>query len=370
MSRIRQVIKETVTPSWLESVPYNFGDPAAGTLKADEWRTMGTVYLPIALISLWGGPSGSENDYLRRVLDHTMALVSAVSLACMRTSTATRMTAYRHYMAIWVANLTLLHPDTSYRVNYHMAFHIYDFLQLFGPVRSWWCFPFERLIGILQRIPVNHKFGQLESTKLFSFIRSGKLKRWLWRADAPMVIKECCTFFDRAFDNNLDESKFIPAQSAFQSVPPVLHGIIKAKKVALRAFHHADHTIFSRASTHLGNSLVMFYPGGDRSLHPCPGSIQYIIAHEDMHVVYIVQRQMPVSLNTPDNFSVYPHFHAKLYSTMLSAQYEMVEPEWVMSHYARWNVSKEHAVVLNLSRVCLKYRLTINVLIFSFRIEH
>ena len=36
-----------VYPSWLQSVPRKFGDKSSGTLKADEWRTMATVYLPI-----------------------------------------------------------------------------------------------------------------------------------------------------------------------------------------------------------------------------------------------------------------------------------------------------------------------------------
>ncbi|KAE9382827.1 hypothetical protein BT96DRAFT_845020 [Gymnopus androsaceus JB14] len=37
--------------------------------------------------------------------------------------------------------------------------HIYDFLLLFGPVISWWCFPFERLIGALQKINTNDFVG-------------------------------------------------------------------------------------------------------------------------------------------------------------------------------------------------------------------
>lgn len=161
MKRVRQVIKETDTPSWLPSVPKNFGDAAAGTPKADEWRTMTTVYFPIALISMWGDgsphPSPATAASFRKILDHTMALVSAVSIACMRTMTETRMTAYREQLAAWSSNLKVLHPESSHRVNGHMAFHIYDFLRLFGPVHSWWCFPFERLIGQLQRLPHNHK---------------------------------------------------------------------------------------------------------------------------------------------------------------------------------------------------------------------
>jgi len=172
MARIREVIKDTATPSWLPSVPHNFGDAAAGTLKADEWRTMTTVYLPMALISLWGKgtshASQSAAARLKGVLDHTMALVSAITLACMRTMTETRMTAYRIYLMTWVSELKDHHPEAEHRVNNHMAFHIYDFLRLFGPVRSWWCFPFERLIGQLQRLAHNHQQGMTNTFPMFS----------------------------------------------------------------------------------------------------------------------------------------------------------------------------------------------------------
>ena len=163
MQRIRDVIKDTVRPSWVSPVPYNFGAAAAGTLKADEWRTMFTIYLPLALVSMWGeGTShNTAQDAMkyRRVLDHTMALVSAVILACKRTMTEERASAYRMYVATWVRELTNIYPEINHRPNNHMAQHIYDFILLFGPVRSWWCFPFERIIGQLQRMHTNHKFG-------------------------------------------------------------------------------------------------------------------------------------------------------------------------------------------------------------------
>jgi len=163
MSRIRKVVRDMETPSWLESVPHNFGYAAAGSLKADEWRTMTTLYLPIALISMWGAgtphASSSDASFFREVLDHTMALVSAVRLACMRTMTEARRTTYQEYIVSWLQNLQRLHPDVEPRTNFHMAVHIYDFLCLFGPVRSWWCFPFEHLIGHLQRLLHNHKHG-------------------------------------------------------------------------------------------------------------------------------------------------------------------------------------------------------------------
>ncbi|KAF9027871.1 hypothetical protein BDP27DRAFT_1142325, partial [Rhodocollybia butyracea] len=61
--------------------------------------------------------------------------------------------AYRKYHATWVEDLKTLFPHTrAGRMcpNIHAVGHIYDFLLLFGPVISWWCFPFECLIGAIQ----------------------------------------------------------------------------------------------------------------------------------------------------------------------------------------------------------------------------
>lgn len=173
MSRIRQVIHETEVPSWLNSVPHNYGDTGAGVVKADEWRNLCTIFLPIALISLWGEgtphPSPDITARLHRILDHTMLLVSAVSLACMRVMTPSRSAAYLEYMTQYIRDYLIIHVDIKARPNMHMAMHIPHFLHLFGPVRSWWCFPFERLIGQIQRLLSNHKFGILISRNVSSF---------------------------------------------------------------------------------------------------------------------------------------------------------------------------------------------------------
>jgi hypothetical protein len=55
-----------------------------------------------------------------------------------------------------------------------MAFHLHEYLILFGPVHAWWTFPFERIIGKLQRIPTSEKIGEIFSPfltfKLNSFL--------------------------------------------------------------------------------------------------------------------------------------------------------------------------------------------------------
>src|SRR5262245_15060236 len=163
LARIRDVIGNVDTPTWMDSVPSNFGTASAGTLKAAEWRVLITILLPIALISLWG--EGSLHDTpeaaskFRTVLDHTMCLVSAIRLACYRSMTTRHANEYRTYISRYIRNLKVIHSNVEYVYNHHMSLHIYDFLISMGPVRSWWMFPFECQIGHLQRLPQNHQHG-------------------------------------------------------------------------------------------------------------------------------------------------------------------------------------------------------------------
>lgn len=89
------------------------------------------------------------------VLDNLMALVTLVTMACKHSMSAERETIFLENIRIYVQGLRTLFPGFILP-SHHLSFHIYDFLALFGPMRSWWCFPFERLIGVLQRIPSNH----------------------------------------------------------------------------------------------------------------------------------------------------------------------------------------------------------------------
>ena len=131
IKHIQDVIHDIATPSWLRSVPHNFGLLAVGTLKADKWLMMTTIYLPVALVSLWGKgtvrPSPQVASFARKVPDHTMALVSAISLACMHTMTKSWTNAYPKYILSWMVDLTDMHPKAKHSVNGHMAICICDF---------------------------------------------------------------------------------------------------------------------------------------------------------------------------------------------------------------------------------------------------
>jgi len=72
-----------------------------------------------------------------------------------------RAVAYCLCIANYIGNLKHIHPTFGLQPNHHALFHIYNYLVLSGPVHSWWTFPFEQLIGILQRLSSNHKHGDV-----------------------------------------------------------------------------------------------------------------------------------------------------------------------------------------------------------------
>ncbi|KAG6805757.1 hypothetical protein H0H93_004167 [Arthromyces matolae] len=95
-----------------------------------------------------------------------MALFQAAGLICRYSMTSERAKQSRELLTKWIDGLHSIHPHTvkhKKRPNVHASLHLEEFLLLFGPVTSWWCFPFERLIGQIQKINTNDFIGALTS---------------------------------------------------------------------------------------------------------------------------------------------------------------------------------------------------------------
>lgn len=107
--------------------------------------------------------------------------------------------------------------------------------------------------------------------------------------------------------------------------------------------------MYSRSSTHTGNSLVLFHPKGNNNLPPIPASIESIRQTGSIYELF-VRRQKP-ALGTPDPFQKYAHFPARLYSVELDYNVERIDLEWVSAHYARYPWDDRFVAVVSLSKV-------------------
>ncbi|KAJ7089606.1 hypothetical protein C8R44DRAFT_613175 [Mycena epipterygia] len=215
--------------------------------------------------------------------------------------------------------------------------HIYDFLGLFGPALSWWAFPVERLIGVLGKINSNdHLGGEHEATILNTWIRGANLRRWITRPDCPTVLREFHRLFSLYLGMNLGDK---PEPEKFS-----------VKTAETRPAHY-DHegAHYSRSSTHLGNSLVLYVEAVSGKTYA--GSVEEIVVGKEK-VEFKVRRQAPLPPGKNDPFKIFPHFPAQTYSSKMSDRVDTIAPGSVIGHVARYEFSDERAVVLNLSRVC------------------
>ncbi|KAJ7665156.1 hypothetical protein DFH06DRAFT_985719 [Mycena polygramma] len=341
---IQQVIAETDTPAWVHHVPRNYGEPAAGSMKADQMRLLLTIYLPIALVILWSEQTGPNAPHFRTLLNHAMAFFQAVTIMCRYAMTAERATAFRNYMKQWVDDLYSCYPHTKHhkkRTNVHVTLHIYDFLLLWGPVISWWAFPVERLIGVLQKFTSNKRVGgEHEATILTTWMRGANLRRWLKSPNCPKVLQEFNRLFNLYHDIKLADLDARPTETE-----PTKTGL----KTGEQAYYDFADMHFSRAKTHVGNSLVSYLDVAGKTWF---GSIEKIKVTPEGSVSFAIrtQDQLPAGKNDP--FKDFPHFPAYTYSSKMAETLVDVEPSRVLGHYARFNFSDDRTVVLDLRRVC------------------
>ena len=141
----------------------------------------------------------------------------------------------------------------------------------------------------------------------------------------------------------------MPGQpSAIWPIPTDLQSLTYHKCLVFYAYTHFGAHLLSQDSTHVRNSLVMFYSKGDQGPSPIPGCIKYIFK-DNGKIQLAIWQQLPI--DTADPFRHYLYFPMCLYSVELSSDLELVQPEWVLSHFAQWQFSTKYIITLPLAQV-------------------
>ena len=163
LKAIRNDIAATIRPRWHAAPPANIGHVSHGKLKADEWRSCFDFDIPVSLLRIETrrSASGKQVDEYRAKLVHsTFLLAIAIRWATSHRTSAMHAEKYTKTMKSYLESLRDLRPTQRFRPNHLNALLIGRYLRLYGPVRGWWMFPFERVIGDLQRSNTNNKPGK------------------------------------------------------------------------------------------------------------------------------------------------------------------------------------------------------------------
>ncbi|KDR76670.1 hypothetical protein GALMADRAFT_139571 [Galerina marginata CBS 339.88] len=359
LEQIRSDLSEISTPTWVTSVPSNLGNASHGKLKADEWRTLGVTHLPLSLIRLWGlhNSEDQRSQKCKEILDVTISLISAVVLASSRTTSPAIATAYLVHMKAYMEGVKKLFPRYQFRPNHHMALHLPEYLRRFGPVHGWWTFPFERLIGMLERIPTNFKIGQLEQTMSESFTRAANLRAFVNKTNqCPPTILGCQSIFSRLVDprarNTLtsdlmsftaDERPEVVVWNpmATSKVPLKLQKIIhnyNANARVDRAHFLSNITVggsrYTTSAKGFGNSCALVgLPSSGAKVPVVIDSIFKIQPSADTVEVLLAVRRYKALGNACDGASRFQAIGASVWSSELG-DLELVKPGNIGSHFA------------------------------------
>lgn len=196
----------------------------------------------------------------------------------------------------------------------------------------------------------------MEATIFRSYVRGANFRRWLRRPDCPAIMQECRKLFDLAFapkerfgsDGHHTKGDSLPFVNAPADLATKVEG-----KIRLHANFRHNGVVFSRSATHVGNSLISYYPRtGHSSACSVVGSIKYIFTNHG-EIKYAVQRQQLLPAGSPDPFRRYRHFPASLYSSKMEDDLDIVPPNSVICHVARLELPSDssRAVILKLGMV-------------------
>ena len=156
LEAIRVDICRIILPSFVESPPRNFGCKSHGKLKANTWFIFLVICAPITFIRLFA--ELDKDDRKRVLMEHLLHLSNALAIASSRSLNAELIGEFRRLLEAYILQIPLLFPDRNCLVpNHHMALHVWEYMVEFGPVYSWWAYPYERVNGIIQKTKSNFK---------------------------------------------------------------------------------------------------------------------------------------------------------------------------------------------------------------------
>lgn len=175
VQHLQYVLSETIVPDWVCPASRDFHSVVAGKTWKEEWRTLSTIYLPLALILLHFGDGIQEDAAgvrFKAVMDLAMELVQAVTVLSRDLfsgpgrSTASwnqLIDAYERHLDAYMHDLPSLFPESVPGIKGRLSTHITEFLRRFGPIYSWSSIPFNRAIDSLSIIPRALEIGEFWS---------------------------------------------------------------------------------------------------------------------------------------------------------------------------------------------------------------
>jgi hypothetical protein len=140
-------------PELTDLPPKKLGLAREGKLKAAQWPNVCTT-LALTLTREWLRPP--LNSTHREALVHFFHLIGLIRILYLASLNQDDITSFKRHALAYVKGI----QRGGLKPNHHYLLHLGDLMEQFGPMRSWWSFPFERLNGEIQKTKTNNISGK------------------------------------------------------------------------------------------------------------------------------------------------------------------------------------------------------------------
>ncbi|KAI0038536.1 hypothetical protein FA95DRAFT_1505463 [Auriscalpium vulgare] len=239
LDQIHNYLRAFEMPSWVARLPQQVGYPAGGSLSADEWKGMATVYGPLVIPFIWdewypaavadnarkiavwrkredarirriaSGKAkqedmtaepkprqrmlhGDDDNFLK--LAAFLKVILGLAMENLDFSDDARELLQDYLFGFYEVRAIAYtrHPD-DIKPNHHWVTHIFDQLRDYGPVYGFWTFIFERLNKVLKSYSTNnHSGGEIEVTFMRAFVRDATLRQMVRLIDSCFLSVDLC----------------------------------------------------------------------------------------------------------------------------------------------------------------------------------
>ncbi|POW01712.1 hypothetical protein PSTT_12309, partial [Puccinia striiformis] len=248
LAHIRKALPDIIIPRGVTQVPLNLGDPKHGKLKASEWHSLFSTYLPLSLINFFvDNPAkcATDNNQICYSFSSLVICTNIVSLKSINDSDSNKLAeAY----SLYTETSKLVFDSPKILPNHHYALHLPEQMKWWGLSRM--CpIPGERVNGILQKMKTNGIIGQIEGTVLREFCQIQRLN-----SQAPR--------WSLKIDNNECDNKSQAKPSRLVQVHPDIYMAIlqklQSEDPTLRHYQDLPHPDGSRVVTPYANEEDTF----------------------------------------------------------------------------------------------------------------
>ena len=350
--------------------------------------------------------SGERRQRRRKLAQSTILLATAIRWATSYRTSQEHVDQFMSCMQGYLNSLKELYPRMRFRPNHHASLHTGLFLLRFGPMPGWWMFPFERNIGILQKINTNYKLGkrsnvtcmftslthsqpigEIETTMLKSFCAAANFKALLQRTNNP-VFADCAAVIQRATREGQPEArgttrnysagvgqscdlcaskkKLVPkcVRLALQDKHGQFCAEIPEWSLPTEAFFHRRFTVrdlaYSTGANSSRESTIFFQPSGSERI--VPGIIREIfsvparsknggaVCTESFFAIQVFQEYKQSNVGA-DPFSAHADFGACLWSAKMAEKLQIICTTQRVCHAAYRKWSKDVFVMKPLDKV-------------------